>query len=72
MLAAGGVRLVVGVVSASATHDPPGPPGEGGWGLAYSASKAAFGRIAGAINAEHLAPPAATGSSGSTSTRASC
>jgi NAD(P)-dependent dehydrogenase (short-subunit alcohol dehydrogenase family) len=54
MLEAGG-GLVVGVASSSATYDPPGPPGEGGWGLAYAASKAAFGRIAGAINAEYAA-----------------
>ena len=52
MLEAGG-GLVVDVASSSAVHDPPGPPGEGGWGLAYAASKAAFGRIAGAINAEY-------------------
>lgn len=51
MVEAGG-GLVVDVVSSSAVHDPPGPPGEGGWGLAYAASKAAFGRIAGALNAE--------------------
>ena len=48
-----GHGLVVDVASSSATHDPPGPPGDGGWGLAYAASKAAFGRIAGTINAEH-------------------
>lgn len=29
-----------------ATQDPPGPVGEGGWGLAYAASKAAFHRFA--------------------------
>lgn len=52
MLEAGG-GLVVDVASSSAVHDPPGPPGEGGWGLAYAASKAAFGRIAGALNAEY-------------------
>jgi NAD(P)-dependent dehydrogenase (short-subunit alcohol dehydrogenase family) len=52
MLEAGG-GLVVDVASSSATHDPPGPPGAGGWGLAYAASKAAFGRIAGALNAEY-------------------
>ncbi len=52
MLDAGG-GLVVGVASSSATYDPPGPPGEGGWGLAYAASKAAFGRITGALNAEY-------------------
>ena len=42
MLEVGG-GLVVDVASSSATYDPPGPPGEGGWGLAYAASKAAFG-----------------------------
>lgn len=52
MVEAGG-GLVVDVASSSATNDPPGPPGEGGWGLAYSASKAAFGRIAGILNAEY-------------------
>ncbi|MGP4022346.1 hypothetical protein [Actinomadura sp. 3N407] len=45
---------MVNLCSGSATSDPPGPPGEGGWGVAYSASKAAFGRLAGAINAEYL------------------
>jgi NAD(P)-dependent dehydrogenase (short-subunit alcohol dehydrogenase family) len=52
MLGAGG-GLVVGLASSSASHDPPAPPGEGGWGLAYAASKAAFGRITGALNAEY-------------------
>ena len=52
MVDAGG-GLVVDVASSSATNNPPGPPGEGGWGLAYAASKAAFGRIAGVINAEY-------------------
>lgn len=44
---------IVDMCSGSATTDPPAPPGEGGWGLAYSASKAAFGRMAGAVNAEY-------------------
>ncbi|MEV0660950.1 SDR family NAD(P)-dependent oxidoreductase [Actinomadura luteofluorescens] len=52
MLARGG-GTIVDLCSGSATTDPPGPPGEGGWGVAYSASKAAFGRLAGAINAEY-------------------
>ena len=42
------------MVSGSARIDPPGPPGEGGWGILYSGSKAAFGRVAGGMNAEHL------------------
>lgn len=48
-----GRGLVVDMASSSATTDPPRPPGEGGWGLAYAASKAAFGRIAGVVNAEY-------------------
>ncbi|WP_346039477.1 SDR family oxidoreductase [Actinomadura chokoriensis] len=52
MLEQGG-GTIVNLCSGSATSDPPGPPGEGGWGVAYSASKAAFGRLAGAVNAEY-------------------
>jgi NAD(P)-dependent dehydrogenase (short-subunit alcohol dehydrogenase family) len=48
-----GRGVVVNLCSGSATTDPPAAPGEGGGGLAYAASKAAFGRIAGAINAEY-------------------
>lgn len=44
---------IINMVSGSARLDPPGPPGEGGWGILYSASKAAFGRVAGGINAEY-------------------
>jgi NAD(P)-dependent dehydrogenase (short-subunit alcohol dehydrogenase family) len=51
MVAAGAGRIV-NIVSGSARLDPPGPAGDGGWGIAYSASKAAFGRVAGGINAE--------------------
>jgi NAD(P)-dependent dehydrogenase (short-subunit alcohol dehydrogenase family) len=54
MVAAGG-GVVVNLCSGSATSEPPAAPGEGGWGLAYAASKAAFGRLAGAINAEYRA-----------------
>src|SRR3546814_20228658 len=49
----GGNGVVVNLASGSATMDPPAPPGEGGWGLSYAASKASFGRIAGAINSEY-------------------
>ncbi|SEK72998.1 Short-chain dehydrogenase [Blastococcus sp. DSM 46786] len=52
MLAAGGGTMV-NLCSGSSTTDPPASPGEGGWGLAYAASKAAFGRLAGAVNAEY-------------------
>lgn len=48
-----GRGLVADMASSSATTDPPRPPGDGGWGLAYAASKASFGRIAGAVNAEY-------------------
>jgi NAD(P)-dependent dehydrogenase (short-subunit alcohol dehydrogenase family) len=51
MVAQGG-GTIVNMASGSAYSDPPGPPDEGGWSLAYSASKAAFGRVAGCVNAE--------------------
>lgn len=52
MVDAGG-GVIANMCSGSAVHDPPAPPGEGGWGLAYAAAKAAFGRVAGAVNAEY-------------------
>lgn len=48
-----GSGTIVNMASGSATTNPPAPPDEGGWGLAYAASKAAFGRIAGCVNAEY-------------------
>ena len=48
-----GSGTVVQMASGSATSDPPAAPDEGGWGVAYAASKAAAGRLAGAINAEY-------------------
>lgn len=45
MLEQGG-GSVVDVTSHVANADPPGPVGQGGWGLAYAASKAAFHRFA--------------------------
>ncbi|NCY17087.1 MAG: SDR family oxidoreductase [Actinobacteria bacterium] len=48
-----GTGSIINMVSGSARLDPPGPPGEGGWGILYSASKAAFARVAGGINAEY-------------------
>lgn len=47
-----GAGIIVNMASSSATNDPPAGPGEGGWGLGYASSKAAFGRLAGSINAE--------------------
>ena len=43
---------IINMVSGSARHDPPGPAGAGGWGIGYAASKAAFGRVAGGVEAE--------------------
>lgn len=45
MVESGGGR-VINVTSAVAVTDPPAPPGEGGWGLAYAMSKGAFHRLA--------------------------
>ncbi|HVY10433.1 MAG TPA: SDR family NAD(P)-dependent oxidoreductase [Mycobacteriales bacterium] len=51
MLAAGGGR-VIAITSFVATNNPPAPVGEGGWGYAYAASKAAFHRLAGMLAVE--------------------
>jgi NAD(P)-dependent dehydrogenase (short-subunit alcohol dehydrogenase family) len=49
-----GSGVIINLISGSAETEPPAPAGEGGWGLAYAASKAAFGRIAGIVNAEFM------------------
>jgi NAD(P)-dependent dehydrogenase (short-subunit alcohol dehydrogenase family) len=41
-----GGGTIVNVTSHTATADPPGPVGKGGWGLGYAASKAAVHRFA--------------------------
>jgi NAD(P)-dependent dehydrogenase (short-subunit alcohol dehydrogenase family) len=41
-----GAGTIVDVTSHTATADPPGPVGQGGWGVAYAASKAASHRFA--------------------------
>jgi NAD(P)-dependent dehydrogenase (short-subunit alcohol dehydrogenase family) len=41
-----GYGTIVDVTSHTATADPPGPVGQGGWGMAYAASKAAAHRFA--------------------------
>jgi len=41
-----GEGVIVDITSAAGISDPPAPAGEGGWGLAYAASKAAFHRVA--------------------------
>ena len=47
-----GDGTIVNLASASAVMDPPAPAGEGGWGLGYAASKAAFLRVAGQLHVE--------------------
>ncbi len=54
MLERGGGR-VVNMASATASMDPPAPAGDGGWGLGYGASKAAFLRVAGQLHVEFAA-----------------
>jgi NAD(P)-dependent dehydrogenase (short-subunit alcohol dehydrogenase family) len=51
-LLAQGEGIVVDITSAAGMGDPPAPAGEGGWGLAYAASKAAFHRVAGHLAVE--------------------
>lgn len=48
--------IVINVVSASATIDPPAPSGKGGWGFAYVAAKAALIRLPGILNVEYPYP----------------
>jgi NAD(P)-dependent dehydrogenase (short-subunit alcohol dehydrogenase family) len=54
MIGRGGGRII-NMVSGSARQDPVAPAGLGGWGIGYSASKAAFARVAGGIEAEFAA-----------------
>jgi len=44
---------LVNLVSGAGVSDPPAPSGEGGWGFAYAASKAALGRLVGVLAVEH-------------------
>ena len=48
-----GAGAIVNLVSESGLTDPPAPAGQGGWGFAYSSSKAALGRLVGVLAAEH-------------------
>jgi NAD(P)-dependent dehydrogenase (short-subunit alcohol dehydrogenase family) len=50
-----GSGAVIDMVSAAGLSDPPAPAGEGGWGFAYAATKAAFHRLAGVLQVEHAA-----------------
>ena len=44
---------IINITSGAGHRDPPLPAGKGGWGYAYGAGKAAFGRMAGVITTEH-------------------
>ena len=48
-----GRGVIVNMVSESGFSDPHAPAGEGGWGFAYSSSKAAIARLVGVLAAEH-------------------
>jgi NAD(P)-dependent dehydrogenase (short-subunit alcohol dehydrogenase family) len=48
-----GAGTVVNMISATAYIDPPAKSGEGGWGMGYAMSKAAFGRVAPLLHVEH-------------------
>ncbi|MDG2304497.1 MAG: SDR family NAD(P)-dependent oxidoreductase [Candidatus Binatia bacterium] len=48
-----GGGTIINMTSGSGQMDPPGPVGQGGWGFAYAASKAAFHRMAGILHVEH-------------------
>jgi len=47
-----GSGTVVNITSGAAYHDPPGPAGNGGWGLGYGISKGALHRVAGILALE--------------------
>ena len=47
-----GDGTIVNMTSTAAVSDPEQPPGEGGWGFAYGASKGALHRMAGMIHVE--------------------
>jgi NAD(P)-dependent dehydrogenase (short-subunit alcohol dehydrogenase family) len=48
-----GAGTIVNITSHVATNDPPAPSGQGGWGLGYAMSKAAFHRMAGHLKVEY-------------------
>ena len=50
-----GIGTVLNMVSHSAYTNPPAAADKGGWGFAYPSSKAALGRMAGSLRAEHRA-----------------
>ncbi len=53
VMLAGGGGSVVTMSSGTAYLDPPAPAGQGGWGVAYAAAKAAVTRIVPILHVEH-------------------
>jgi NAD(P)-dependent dehydrogenase (short-subunit alcohol dehydrogenase family) len=53
VMLAGGGGSIVNMSSGTAYLDPPGPTGQGGWGVAYAAAKAAMTRIVPILHVEH-------------------
>jgi NAD(P)-dependent dehydrogenase (short-subunit alcohol dehydrogenase family) len=47
-----GHGLVVDITSGAGLSDPPAVAGQGGWGISYGATKAAFNRVAGILHLE--------------------
>ena len=47
-----GGGIIISLTTGGAEYDPPMPVLKGGWGFGYGASKAAFHRLAGILNAE--------------------
>jgi NAD(P)-dependent dehydrogenase (short-subunit alcohol dehydrogenase family) len=48
-----GGGTIINMISATAYQDPPGRIGNGGWGMGYAMSKAAFARVAPLLHIEH-------------------
>lgn len=48
-----GAGTIINMLSYTAFNNPPAPADQGGWGFAYPSSKAALGRMVGALRVEH-------------------
>jgi NAD(P)-dependent dehydrogenase (short-subunit alcohol dehydrogenase family) len=53
VMLSGGGGSIINMSSGTAYLDPPGPTGQGGWGVAYAAAKAAVTRLAPILHAEY-------------------
>ncbi|MBM3672152.1 MAG: SDR family oxidoreductase [Actinobacteria bacterium] len=47
-----GKGVIINITSGAGYGDPPGPAGDGGWGMGYGVSKGGFHRIAGILGVE--------------------